>query len=580
MLVPALLVMMSFAWPTTPAVEAGHESFARLIGQKLVVAMAGTTPDADLLLRIQRGEIGGVILFGRNISSAAALRVLTAKLQAAAEAGGQPRLLIATDQEGGSVRRLTWAPPTLSPPQMGALGSASVASAQGRSTGYVLRCAGIDSDLAPVADVPGGRSSFMYEEGRTWSFDAKRMASLSAAFASGLMADGDIAAMKHFPGIGLATQNTDSHVVTISAPASALGPGLQPYRQAMSDGIPMIMLSNATYSAYDRANGAGWSRAISSDLLRVGLGFRGVTITDSLSGTAAARGVSATSLAIKSAQAGTDMILLTGSEASTASTYSGLLQAAKVGTIPLLALEASYNRILAMKATIADPVPDGAPPSLSGPRSTLYAPATLGSATVPVRTSWSASDPCSISSYSLESRIDAKAWIAQRLPTPTATSVTQSLSAASTYRFIVKAADGAGNSTGWTYGPSLVPFVRQSSSTDVRFSTSWRTGAGAGYSGGSTRYATTAGTWASYTFSGSGIGWVAAVSPTRGSAKVYVDGRYAATVSLHSTTTSLRRIVFATNWPSQGTHTIRIVVLGTAGHPRVDIDAFVRLVLS
>ena len=188
-----------------PAVATTTPTIAQLIGQKLVVAMSGTTPSASLLGRIQRGEIGGVILFGANITSAAQLRSLTDRLAAAAAAGGQPKLLITTDQEGGDVARLDWAPPTLSAPEMGALGSVTTASAQGKAAGYVLRCAGINSDLAPVADVPASSTSFMYRDGRTWSFDAPVTAKLSDAFASGLEAGGDVPAMKHFPGIGLAT---------------------------------------------------------------------------------------------------------------------------------------------------------------------------------------------------------------------------------------------------------------------------------------------------------------------------------------------------------------------------------------
>src|SRR5436190_6322905 len=107
---------------------------AQLIGQKLMVAMAGTTPSASLLGRIQRGEVGGVILFGSNITGAAQLASLTRTLRQAATTGGQPPLLIATDQEGGSVKRVPWAPPTLSVPQMGSLGSTSTATAQGAST--------------------------------------------------------------------------------------------------------------------------------------------------------------------------------------------------------------------------------------------------------------------------------------------------------------------------------------------------------------------------------------------------------------------------------------------------------------
>ncbi len=552
-------------------------TLGQLVGQKLVVAMAGTTPDAEILDLVGRGEVGGVILFGSNVGTAAALRALASRLQAAAAAGGQPPLLILTDQEGGSVKRVPWAPPTLSPPQMGSIGSATTAMSQGTSTGDVLRCAGINGDLAPVADVPGSTASFMYQQGRTWSFDASLTATLSDAFATGLEAGGSIPALKHFPGIGLATANTDTNVVTITASKSALAPGLLPYQKAIGHGIPLVMLSNATYTAYDTANAAGWSHAVGVGLLRTTLGFHGVTITDSLTGTAAARGVSATSLAIRAAQAGTDMILLTGSEASSASTYAALLQAAQAGTIPTSTLQASYSRILALKTTVKPPVADATPPAVTAPASRLYAPSTLGSTTVPVRTYWSASDPCAVSGYTLERQVNGGAWSVQGLATPRTTSLVQSLALGASYRFTVRAADGAGNLGGWWYGPTFVPYIRQSTTSYVRYSAGWTTVSATGYSGGSTRYATAAGAWASYTFTGAGIGWVAAVGPGRGSARVYLDGTYQTTVSLYSATTGLQRIVYAANWGSQASHTITIVVVGTAGHARIDVDAFVRL---
>jgi beta-N-acetylhexosaminidase len=337
------------ATPSQPTTPPGPTT-AQLIGQKLMVAMAGTTPSADLLGRIRRGEVGGVILFGANISTASQVTALTAKLRAAAAAGGQPPLIISTDQEGGSVKRIPWAPPTMSPPQMGANGSASVALSQGSATGNALLSLGINSDLAPVADVPASTSSFMYQQGRTWSFSATTTTNLSNAFATGLESASVVPSMKHFPGIGYAVLNTDSHPVTIGASATALAPGLQPYRTAIANGIPMIMLSNATYTAYDSANAAGWSHAIGTTLLRTQLGFRGVTITDSLTGTAVSRGVSQTSLSLRAAKAGTDMILVTGSEASTRAVYSALLAAAQDGSISRSTLLGSYNRIIALKS--------------------------------------------------------------------------------------------------------------------------------------------------------------------------------------------------------------------------------------
>jgi beta-N-acetylhexosaminidase len=336
----------------TPASAASTPSLAKLIGQKLIVRMQGTTPSASLLARARAGQIGGVILFGANVVSPAQVAALTAQLQAAAAAGGQPPLLIATDQEGGAINRIPWAPPTISPPQMGVIGLTSTARQQGTETGQALLGLGIDCDLAPVADVPKSTSSFMYQEGRTWSFDPTVTATLSNAFARGLRNAGEIPVMKHFPGIGRATQDTDSSVVTIKAMQSTLAPGLEPYQTAIARGLPMIMLSNATYTAYDPVNGAGWSRAIVKGLLRDQLGFRGVTITDSLSGTAKARGIPVSRLAIRAAIAGTDMILVTNSEASTQKTYDTLVAAARAGQIPRTRLLAEYNRILALKSTL------------------------------------------------------------------------------------------------------------------------------------------------------------------------------------------------------------------------------------
>jgi beta-N-acetylhexosaminidase len=574
----SLLLVVTLLSPavTAPAAAAGPP-LERLVGQKLMVAMSGTTPTSSLLGRIQRGELGGVILFGHNITTAAAVRSLSAKLQAAAKAGGQPPLLIATDQEGGSVKRIPWAPPTLSPPRMGEHDDASEAAAQGKATGIVLRCAGINDDLAPVADVPASADSFIERQGRAWSRSAAVTARLASAFAVGLVAGGDVPAMKHFPGLGYATKNTDTTAVTITASAAALDPGLAPYRTAIANHVPMVMLSNATYTAWDSANAAGWSHAISVDLLRGRLGFTGVTITDSLTGTAASRHVSPTSLAVKAARAGTDMLLLSGSEAATAASYTALLDAARSGSIPRATLESSYARIVALKGTIHGPVADAAAPTVAAPRDGLYAPSTLGSTSVPVRTAWSATDPCGVSGYALHRSLDGGPYATQSLASPTSTSVVRSLAIGGRERYRVKATDGAGNTGAWTYGATTQAFLRESSSSYVVTTGSWGSVAGSGYSGGSTRYASAAGASASYTFTGTSVGWVAATGPTRGAAKVYLDGAYVRTVDLHASTTSLRRIVFAANWATRASHTIRIVVVGTTGHPRVDVDAFVRL---
>jgi beta-N-acetylhexosaminidase len=324
----------------------------QLIGQKLVVSMQGTIPSDSLLSRARNGKIGGVLIHGTNFSSGAQLRAIATRLQKAAAAGGQPRLLIAVDQEGGPVKTISWIPPTISPRRMGELDSTDVAHRQGRRTGAALIDLGVNLDLAPVADVPASKASFMYLQGRTWSFNAARTSRLSNAFANGLSGGGALASMKHFPGLGFATLNTDSHIVRISASATELAPGLKPYRAAVTNHVPLVMLSNAVYEAYAGGNAAGWSRAIGTRLLRGELGYEGVTITDSLDGAAHARGIPTDPLAVRAAKAGTDLLLLTGSETASRSVYTSLLGAASEGRIKEARLLASYERIAALKGTL------------------------------------------------------------------------------------------------------------------------------------------------------------------------------------------------------------------------------------
>jgi beta-N-acetylhexosaminidase len=341
----AATALLSIAPAAAPA--SARPSLKHLIGQKLVVSMDGHAPSASLLDRARRGRIGGVLIHKWNFSSASELRSIASKLQHAAATGGQPPLLIAVDQEGGQVKTVSWIPPTLSPPQ---IGSADTARSQGRKTGAGLVGLGINTDFAPAADVPASTSSFMYQQGRTWSFSARKTSRLANAFANGLGDRGALASMKHFPGLGYAKKNTDDFVVHIGATKSELGPGLKPYRRAVAHGVPLVMLSNALYSAYDRSHAAGWSHAVGTTLLRGQLGFEGVTITDSLDGAAGARGIPTNPLALKAAKAGTDMLLLTGSEASSRSVFHSLLDAAKAGQIPHDRLTASYGRIATLKA--------------------------------------------------------------------------------------------------------------------------------------------------------------------------------------------------------------------------------------
>jgi hypothetical protein len=248
-----------------------------------------------------------------------------------------------------------------------------------------------------------------------------------------------------------------------------------------------------------------------------------------------------------------------------------------VGTYPLKISGTSNGRTHTTSATLV--VTDGIGPTVSAPTSRLFGLVTLGSSTMPVRTSWSASDPSGIASYALHGQVDGS-WSPVSLTSATSTSVVQSLPFGSTYRYAAKATDGKANTSGWAYGSSFRPYLLQESGTGLAYSGTWSGVADAAASGGGLKYATANGASAGYAFNGSSVAWVSYRGPTRGSADVYVDGVKKATVNLYAAANSARQIVFAANWTWNGSHTIKIVCLGTAGHARVDVDAFVRLTLT
>src|SRR3954470_21855486 len=318
--------------PAPERARAAAPSLSRAAGRRIVTGMDGTFPSPALRARARRGEVGGVILFGPNVGPRLGRAI--AALQAAARAGGNPPLLIAVDQEGGAVKRLRSLPPERAPAQM----TAATAGREGAATGRALHARGINVNLAPVADVDHG--SFLGS--RSFGGDPGAVASAACAFAGGVEAAGVNATLKHFPGLGRTRENTDLRRVRVSASARALRADLEPYRRC-APSTRLVMLSNATYPALDPARPAVLSPRIVGTLLRGELGFRGVTITDSL----AAPGVSAPGTAVRATRAGVDLLLYVD-ERSSARGYRAVLGAARAGRLPRAAIRASAARIDAL----------------------------------------------------------------------------------------------------------------------------------------------------------------------------------------------------------------------------------------
>jgi beta-N-acetylhexosaminidase len=312
------------------------------VGQVTISSFQGTTRPEYIRRRLRARETAGVILFGgTNGGDAAHWRRLTRSLREA----GHGRTLILVDQEGGDVRTVAHVGPQEGQPFQGSPASVRRSA---RAAGRGLRAAGVNVNLAPVADVPRAGS---FIATRAFAGDERGIAARTTAAVRGLGTAGVAATAKHFPGLGAATVNTDDGPATVRAPIRR---DLVPFRAAIEAQVPLVMLSHASYPALDPSRIASQSRPIVTGLLRRRLRFEGVIVTDSLEAAAVLARSGIATAAERSIRAGVDLILMTGS-ASWNDVYPHLLARARRDRAFRQRIRASAARVLALKSELRRP---------------------------------------------------------------------------------------------------------------------------------------------------------------------------------------------------------------------------------
>ncbi len=175
---------------------------------------------------------------------------------------------------------------------------------------------------------------------------------MGSAFAEGLATGGVEATAKHFPGLGLASQNTDFAAVTIDASAQELQRGIQPFQTAIEAGVPLVMVSTAVYPALGSKDPAALSSSIVTGELRDKLGFGGVIITDELGAESITSTTTSDRAGLQALKAGCDMLLYAGSVQNSKQAFNTILKANQSGAIDSSVLEGAYDRITSLKDSL------------------------------------------------------------------------------------------------------------------------------------------------------------------------------------------------------------------------------------
>ncbi|TAM85033.1 MAG: glycoside hydrolase family 3 protein [Jatrophihabitans sp.] len=321
------------------------------VGQLFMVDCPTSGLDPATQAAIAQYDVGSVILDGNSTAGVDAIAALTKQLQALAP--NYLGLFIATDQEGGQVQRLRGPgfPAIPSAVQQGRM-SPSQLQVQATTWGGALRAAGVNVDLAPVLDVvPAGfgPNPPIGDLDRQFGSDPASVADHGTAVVKGLEAAGVDATVKHFPGLGRVSGNTDTTAGVTDSVTTPDDPFfVTPYTAAIKAKVPFVMVSTAIYSKLDPGIPAAFSAKIVTGILRTQLGYGGVVISDDLGAAASVANVAIGERAVDFLAAGGDMVLTVDASQIPAMTAAVIARAQQDPVFAAL-VDAAALRVLTAK---------------------------------------------------------------------------------------------------------------------------------------------------------------------------------------------------------------------------------------
>ena len=298
--------------------QAAEREPARMaaLGEHLVI---GYSDPGEVRELARRGLIGGVFVTHHNIvgKTSAQLRAELDGFQEARRHAALPPLLIATDQEGGAVSRLS--PLVPRQPPLASLADAPDAEQRaadyGRQQGRALSELGINVNFSPVVDLKPNHPPAQSDQHtriveRAIATDPATVSRVALAYSWALASQGVMPTLKHFPGLGGVEGDTHRHGAHLTTPLARLAArDWQPFRAVLERTPAMLMVGHATLDAIDPGTPASLSRAVLTGLLRERWHYQGILISDDLS-MAAVYDLGLCRASLKALDAGQDLLLI------------------------------------------------------------------------------------------------------------------------------------------------------------------------------------------------------------------------------------------------------------------------------
>jgi beta-N-acetylhexosaminidase len=327
------------------------DELERLAARCLLVGFEGAVVPSWLRAWLE-GGLGGVCLFAWNVVSRGQVAKLTAELREE-----RPDLLVAIDEEGGDVTRLDASSGSRYPGNhaLGAVDDVELTRHVATAIGAELAAAGVNLELAPVADVNTNPDNPIVGV-RSFGSDPELVARHVAAFVAGLQSAGVAACAKHFPGHGDTEEDSHLGLPTVERDDEAMAAMLLPFRAAVGAGVRSVMTAHIRVAGLDEAPGT-LSRAVITDLLRGELGFDGVVVTDALEMRAVSGSVGEKEGAVLALEAGADLLCL-GHDLRPECVHARIVESVRSGRLSEERLREAAGRTERL-ARIAEPARNG-----------------------------------------------------------------------------------------------------------------------------------------------------------------------------------------------------------------------------